>query len=62
MEMECKALVVVCGLVAVFLIAGGSAQYDPHNMISYDEKFVMGVKAYAQDKWSDAIIYIRCAT
>lgn len=46
--------------MAALFFAGGSAQYDPQNMMTYDEKFVMGVRAYALGKWSDAIIHIRC--
>lgn len=46
-------------LVAGWLFPAARAQQDPQNMVSYDEKFITGVKKYALEKWSDAIIYIR---
>ena len=48
-----------CSLLAISWILPASAQQDPQNMLSYDEKFITGVKEYAQEKWSDAIFHIR---
>lgn len=48
-------------VLIVGLLRAALAQQDPHNMVSFEEKFITGVKKYALEKWSDAIIYIRWA-
>ena len=47
-------------LLVTAVLSVSVAQQDPQNMVSYEEKFITGVKKYALEKWSDAIIYIRC--
>lgn len=61
--MTAKKCIVAGALLYILLLAawlsGASAQQDPLNMVSYEEKFITGAKKYALEKWSDAIIYIR---
>ena len=57
MALERSGWVLLCFLA--FLDASAvSGQEDPVNMVSYDEKFALGMKKYAQGRWSDVIAYI----
>ena len=49
---------VVLAGVLLLLLCESWAQHDPQNMVSYEEKFVTGVKKYALENWADTIIYI----
>lgn len=46
---------ILLGLAATAVVV---AQSDPAGLVSYDEKFIIGVKNYAMKKWSDAIIHL----
>lgn len=49
----------VVNLLLLTLIATTQAQSDPASLVSYEEKFLQGVKAYTQQKWKDCILHMR---
>ena len=52
-----RALLYLCWLFVCFSFA--SAQDDPKSVVSYEEKYVEGVNAYARDNWKKCILYFR---
>ena len=51
-------------MIAVFLLVvafmgAAHAQSDPSSMVSYEEKYLQGIKAYSQSKWKDCIVHMR---
>jgi hypothetical protein len=51
-----------CVLVlAAWSLSLACAQKDPESMVTYEEKFITGVRKYALEEWSDAIFFIRYA-
>ena len=45
--------------VLVASLAAAHAQPDPTSFVSYEEKFLQGVKAYSHKKWKDCIVHMR---
>ena len=48
----------ICLLLVAFLGAA-RAQPAPTSMVSYEEKYLQGIKAYSQSKWKDCIVHMR---